>query len=108
MALENAALEKKTTWRLVPSTPDQKLISSKWVFRVKTKTDGTLDKLKARLVARGYEKLVGVDFHETFCPVVKFTTIRFVCSLAATRGWNIQQLDVNNTFLNGDLEEQSI
>lgn len=105
MALEDAALKQKATWLLVPPSPDQKLISNKWVFRVKTKADGSLDKLKARLVARGFEQLAGVDFHETFSPVVKFTTLRFMFALAATRGWEIQQLDVNNSFLNGDLEE---
>lgn len=105
METENVALKNKSTWSLLPSSPDQKLISNKWVFRVKTKADGTLDKLKARLVARGYEEMARVDYMETFSPVVKFTTIRLVFTLAATRNWSIQQIDVNNAFLNGDLEE---
>lgn len=105
MDLENAALKTKTTWFLVPPDPSQKLITNKWVFRVKTKADGTLDKLKARLVARGFEQLAGIDYLETFSPVVKFSTIRLVFALAATRGWLIQQIDINNAFLNGDLEE---
>lgn len=72
---------------------------------MKTNSDGTLDKLKARLVARGFEHYAGVDFLETLCPVVKTSTIRFVFSLAATKGWNVQQLDVNNAFLNGVLDD---
>lgn len=105
MAAEFKALQDNNTWILVPNTGDQKLISCKWVFRVKTKADGSLDKLKARLVARGFEQLAGVDFMETFSPVVKFSTIRLVFTLAAVRHWNIQQIDVNNAFLNGDLQE---
>lgn len=105
MELENDALKQKKTWHLIPSSPDQKLITCKWVYRVKTKADGTLDKLKAWLVARGFEQQAGVDYMETFSPVVKFSTIRLVFALAATRKWKIQQLDVNNAFLNRDLHE---
>lgn len=75
------------------------------MFRVKTKAHDTLDKLKARLVARGFEQLAGVDYMETFSLVVKFTTIRMIFTLAATRAWTVQQIDINNVFLNGDLEE---
>lgn len=75
------------------------------MFRVKPNADGSLDKLKARLVAHGFEQLAGVDYMETFSPVVKFTTIGLIFTLVATRRWNIQQIDINNAFLNGDLEE---
>lgn len=105
MEVEDMALKQKATWKLIPPSADQKLISNKWVFRVKTKADGSLDKLKARLVARGFEQLAGVDYLETFSPVVKFSTIRLIFTLAATRQWSIQQIDINNAFLNGDLEE---
>lgn len=77
MDLENSALKSKTTWFLVPQDPSQKMISNKWVFRV-TKADDTLDKLKARLVARGFEQLAGIDYLETFSPMVKFSTICLV------------------------------
>lgn len=75
------------------------------MFKVKAKTDGTLDKLKAQLIVRGFEQLAGVDYVETFSPVVKFSTIRLIFTLVASKGWTIQQIDVNNVFLNGDLEE---
>lgn len=105
MELEYKALMDNQTWSLVPYNPDMKIISNKWVYKVKTLADGSLDKLKARLVARGFEQFAGIDFLETFSPVVKSTTIRLVFTLAATRKWSVQQLDVTNAFLNGDLED---
>ena len=79
------------------------VVHNKWVFRVKYKADGTVERLKARLVAKGFQQLAGVDFFETFSPVVKPCTIRVVFCLAVTYGWEIQQVDVNNAFLNGTL-----
>lgn len=93
------------TWVLVPYSSDLMVISIKWVYKVKTLANGSLDKLKARLVARGFEQFVGIDFNVTFSPVLKASTIRLFFSIAATRNWNVQQLDVNNAFLNGDLED---
>lgn len=104
MKKEFQALVDNQTWILVPASSDMKIISNKWVFQVKTCADGSLDKLKARLVARGFEQMAGVDFLETFSHVVKSATLRIVFSLAATKGWYVQQIDVNNAFLNGDLE----
>ena len=76
------------------------------MFRTKLKADGSLDKYKARLVAKGFQRTPGVDFSETFSPVVKASTIRVVFTLAVSRGWGIQQIDINNAFLNGDLQEE--
>lgn len=90
MKVEYQALLDKNTWSLVPYAHDMKVISNKWVYKVKTLADGSLDKLKARLVARGFEQFAGIDFHETFSPVVKSTTIRLVFILAATRKWDVQ------------------
>ncbi|KAK6131582.1 hypothetical protein DH2020_034596 [Rehmannia glutinosa] len=81
------------------------IISNKWVFRVKYNANGDVDKFKARLVARGFEQTAGVDFHETFSPVIKPCTIRLIFTLVVTNQWSIQQIDVNNAFLNGDLKE---
>ena len=75
------------------------------VIRIKYKADGTLDKYKARLVAKGFQQTLGVDYFETFSPVVKHATIRLIFTLVVTHHWDIQHIDVNNAFLNGDLEE---
>ena len=65
-----------------------------------------MDKHKARLVAKGFQQTPGVDFFETFSPVVKASTIRIIFTLAVSRGWEIQQIDINNAFLNGNLHEE--
>ncbi|GJY96179.1 ribonuclease H-like domain-containing protein [Tanacetum coccineum] len=99
------ALVKNGTWILVPRPSDVNLVRSMWLFKHKFHADSTLSRYKARLVANGSNQQHGVDFDETFSPVVKPATIRTVLSLAVSRQWPIHQLDVKNAFLNGDLSE---
>ena len=106
MADEFDALKRNGTWSLVPLPPGRQPIGCKWVFRVKQNPDGSVHKLKARLVAKGFHQQIGFDYSETFSPVVKPATIRVVLTLALTRRWIIRQLDVNNAFLNGVLNEE--
>ena len=106
MNAEIDALLANHTWDFVDLPPGKKPISSKWVYRVKLKSDGSLERLKARLVIRGSTQQYGIDYQEVFSPVVKMATIRSVIALAASRGWTIFQLDVNNAFLHGDLDEE--
>nr|KYP31309.1 Retrovirus-related Pol polyprotein from transposon TNT 1-94 [Cajanus cajan] len=105
MQQEYNALMLNHTWDLVSLPSDRKAVGCKWVFRVKENADGSIDKLKARLVAKGFHQVHGFDFHETFSPVIKPITIRIILTLALTNNWNLFQLDVNNAFLNGTLEE---
>jgi hypothetical protein len=105
MNLEFGALLHNGTWTLVPPTFDMNVVGCKWVFHLKRKVDGSVDRHKARLVAKGFHQQPGVDFEETFSPVVKPTTIHLVLSLATSAGWPICQIDVQNAFLHGWLSE---
>ncbi|GKB65555.1 ribonuclease H-like domain-containing protein [Tanacetum coccineum] len=102
---EYNALVKNVTWLLVPRPTGVNMVRSMWLFKHKFHADGTLSRYKARLVANGSSQQLGIDFNETFSPVVKPATIRMVLSLVVSRKWPIHQLDVKNTFLNGDLSE---
>lgn len=75
------------------------------MFRTKYNTDGSISKYKARLIAKGFHQTVGIDYSETFSPVVKSSTVRVVLSIVVMQGWKVRQIDVNNAFLNGDLIE---
>ncbi|WJX96151.1 hypothetical protein P8452_77393 [Trifolium repens] len=103
---EYQALINNKTWTLVPLPPHRKAIGCKWIFRVKENPDGTINKYKARLVAKGFLQTPGFDFTETFSPVVKPVTIRIILTLAVTYKWTVQQIDINNAFLNGLLQEE--
>jgi histone deacetylase 1/2 len=106
MDVEYNALMKNNTWHLVPPIKGRNIIDSKWVFKIKRKADGTLDKYKARLVAKGYKQRYGIDYEDTFSPVIKMPTIRAILSIAVSKGWSLRQLDVQNAFLHGVLEEE--
>jgi hypothetical protein len=105
MQSEFDALKANDTWSLVPQPPGVNIVTGKWVFRHKFLADGTLDRYKARWVLRGFTQRPGIDYDETFSPVVKPATIRVVLSLALSHSWPMHQLDVKNAFLHGHLTE---
>lgn len=105
MSSEYAALLRNNTWELVPFEQSMHVVQNRWVFRVKHKADGSVERLKARLVAKGFQQTPGLDFFETYSPVIKPSTLKVVFTLAVTYNWDIQQVDVNNAFLNGTLKE---
>ena len=106
MECEYRTLQSNRTWRLVDRPAGAHIISGKWVFTHKLKHDGSLDRYIARWVVRGFTHRVGVDFGETFTPVVKPATIRTVLTIAASKRWPTRQLDVSNALLHGNLREQ--
>jgi hypothetical protein len=81
------------------------IVGSKWVFRIKRKADGQIERYKARLVAKGFHQQPGIDFAETYSLVVKPITIRTVLSIAVSAGWAVRQVDVSNAFLHGLIQE---
>lgn len=107
MQTELKALTDNNTWSLTTLPPNRKTIGCKWVFRVKENPDGSINKYIARFVAKGYNQLPDKDFGEIFSPIIKPATIRVLLSLAVFNKWDIQQIDINNAFINGHLEEKS-
>jgi hypothetical protein len=102
---EFAALRDNNTWDLVPRSARANVVTGKWIFKYKFNVDGSLDRYKARWVLRGFTQRPGVDYDETFSPVVKPATVRTVTTLAHSQDWSIHQLDVKNAFLHGTLSE---
>lgn len=105
MNKEYHALIQNGTWSLIPYDSNMKVVGCKWVFKIKYNPNGSISRFKARLVAKGFHQTLGVDFSETYSPVVKAPIIRIVLSIAVCKNWVAKQIDVNNTFLNGDLSE---
>jgi hypothetical protein len=105
MEEEFDALSANHTWDLVPRPRQANVVTGKWIFKHKFHADGSLDRYKARWVLRGFTQRPGVDYDETFSPVVKPATVRTILTLAHSRDWPIHQLDVKNAFLHGTLTE---
>ena len=104
--LRNECLKKE--WHLggCRFTKGKKVVGCKWVLTIKSKADGSVQRYKAKLVAKGFTQTYGIYYQETFASVTKINSIRVLLSLAVNSNWPLHQLDVKNTFLNGDLEEE--
>jgi hypothetical protein len=103
---EYDSLIKMKTWILVEPKLGISVIKNRWIFKIKVDSEGNVDRYKARLVAKGYSQKEGIDYKETFSPVVRFETLRLLFSIASANSWTIQQMDVKVAFLNGELTEE--
>ena len=106
MKNEIDSLHDNNVWELVELPVDQKPVGSKWVIKVKTNADGSIERCKARLVAQGYSQKEGLDYDETFSPVVRSESVHSVIALASMNGLRLLQMDIATAFLHGDLEEE--
>jgi hypothetical protein len=88
------------------ATPGKSTVGCKWVYKIKTRVDGSVERYKARLVARGFTQEYGIDYEETFAHVARLTSVRSLLVLVVVRHWLLFQMDVKNAFLNGDLLEE--
>ena len=93
-------------WDLVRLPAVKKVIGCRWVFTMKVNSDGSIARLKACLVAKGYAHTYGMDYSNTFSPVDKMKFVQLFVSLAATYNWDLHQLDIKNVFLHGDLQDE--
>ncbi|KAI5355953.1 hypothetical protein L3X38_008848 [Prunus dulcis] len=93
------ALHMQGTWDLVPPPVNKNVVGSKWIYKIKRNSDGTVAKYKTRLVAQGFSQEPGFDYLETFSPVVRHSTVRIIFSLAAMHEWKLRQLDIKNAFI---------
>jgi len=98
-------LELNQTWETVLLPKNKPAISCKWVFKIKYKANGIVERYKARLVANGYTQTKGIENLVTFSLVAKMTTIRLIISLTFNNNWDLTQLDISNAFLHGKLKE---
>jgi len=105
MTDEYNALLNNNTWSLTSLPEGAKAVGCKWLFKNIYHADGSFHRHKARLVAKGFSQTAGCDYYETYSPVVKPSTIRLVLTHAVSANWVVRQIDINNAFLNGDLQE---
>ena len=106
MEQEMKSLKENEVWELVELPKDRTLIGSKWVYKLKSGPDGSIERYKARLVAQGFFQKYGTDYDKTFRPVVRLESLRTMIALAVQHGLKLYQVDVTTAFLNGKLEEE--
>jgi hypothetical protein len=106
MTEEYQSIMKNDVWDIVPRPKGKSVVTSKWIYKIKHAADGSVEKYKARFLARGFSQVEGIDYEETFALVFRYTSICMIIALAASMGWRLHQMDVKTTFLNGEIEEE--
>jgi hypothetical protein len=106
MVEEYTSIMRNDVWDIVPRPEEKSIVSSRWLYKIKHAADGSIEKFKARFVARGFSQKERVDYEEMFSPVARYASIRAVISIASIMRWRIHQMDVKTTFLNKIIEEE--
>ena len=106
MKEELDALTKNHTQDLVTLPPRQSVVGYKWIYKIKTHSDGAIERYNSCLVAKGFTQEYEIDYEETFAPVAHISSIRALLAVAAASKWDLFQMEVKNAFLNGDLSEE--
>ena len=103
---EYKSIMRNDVWDIVPRPKIKSIVSSKWLYKIKHAADGSVEKYKARFVARGFSQKEAIDYDEIFAPVARYTTIHTIISLASVLDWKLHQMDVKTAFLNGEVEQE--
>ena len=106
MVEEYDSIVRNNAWEIVLRPEGKSVVGSRWIYKVKQAADGSVEKHKARFVARGFSLIEGIDYEETFALVARYSSIRMILALSAQMGWHIHQMDVKTTFLNRVIEEE--
>ena len=105
MTKEYQSIMKNDVWDIVPKPANKSVVSSNWIYNIKHAADGSIEKYKSNFVAHGLSQKEGIDYEETFDLVARYNSIRTIIALAAKMEWNLHQMYVKTTFLNGFIEE---
>ena len=106
MMEEYQSIMNNDVWDIVPKPKGKSVVSSKWIYKIKHAIDGSIEKYKARFVARKFSHIEGTDYEETFALVARYTSIRTIMALTSMMRWSLHEMDVKTTFLNGVTEEE--
>ena len=106
MVEEYNSIVRNDVWDVVLRPMGKSVVTSRWLYKTKIVADGSIEKYKARFVARGFSQIEGVDYDETFAPIARYTSIRSIIAIEIEMGWRIHQMDVKTTFLNGFIDEE--
>jgi hypothetical protein len=106
MTEEYQSIMKNDVWDIVLRPEGKSVVTSKWIYKIKRAANGSVEKYKERILARGFSQVEGIDYEETFALVARYTSICTIIALTASMGWRLHQTDVMKTFLNGELEEE--
>jgi hypothetical protein len=103
---EYDSILKNDIWKVFPRPHGKSVVTSKWLYKIKHATDGSVEKLKPRLVAHGFSQKEGINYDEIFAPVARYTSMRIIISLASIFDWKLHQMDVKTVFLNSEAEQE--